>query len=507
MNASARYSAQSAARTTVLDRAREASRLTVPGLIPTEGQNEHYVYEQPYQSLGSGLVANLSSTLLLALFPPNLPFFRLNIDEDTAARLGTELGQANARLAVVGRTAYSLMETAALRPLLMEVIRHLVVAGNVLLYVPADGAPPKFYRLDQFVVKRDQHGRFLDIITKEAVLPSTLSPEVREACKVDWKEGDSEQPLDLYTVVERRGGKVRHWQEINDLRVPQSEGESPEDRTGWIPLRWLMVPGSDYGRSHVTEYIGDLTTLEDLSKSMVQFAMVAARILFMVDPNAGVDVEELAEAETGDYVTGHLDRVKALQLDKTQDWAVIDALAERIETRLSAAFLLRSGVMRDAERVTAEEVRIVAQELENVLGGTYTVLSAELQLPLVRRYLYIGNRKGTVPKLPKAIQPRIVTGFDALGRAHSVNRIRAFLADATAALGPQVVMQYLRPEEVLRRLGEGHSVDGLEDLLKSADEQAAEQEQAAAAQVGAAAAPELVKQGIAAMTAEPEAQP
>ncbi|WRQ08279.1 head to tail connecting protein [Mycobacterium phage jiawei] len=502
--AEALYGAYQTARTSVLDRARTASDLTIPGLIPHDGNDIHGSHTQPFQSVGAALVGNLSASLLLALFPPNLPFFRLNMDEVTAEEMGAELGEANARLAVLGRTVYSLMESASLRPLLMEVIRHLVVAGNVLLYIPADGEPPKFYRLDQYVVKRDGYGRFLDIVVREQVYPSTLSPEVRAACGVDYKEGDSEQLVDLFTMVQRRNKKVTHWQELRGKEVPGSRGESPEESSGWIPLRWLVVPGSDYGRSHVTEYIGDLTTLEDLSKSMVQFAMVAARIIHIVDPNAGVDVDELATAETGDFLTGYRDRISTMQLDKSQDWAVVNTLAERIEQRLSAAFLVRSGVMRDAERVTAEEVRIVAQELENTLGGTYTVLSAELQLPLTRRYLYMGARAGKVPKLPKEIQPRIITGFDALGRAHSVNRIRAWLQGLQETVGPAVIQQIINVTELARRLGEGEGVDGLEDLLKSPEQQAQEQQAAAQSQVGAAVAPEIVKQGLAGMAAEPE---
>ncbi|WP_416142518.1 portal protein [Escherichia coli] len=43
-----------------------------------------------------------------------------------------------------------------------------------------------------------------------------------------------------------------------------------------------------------------------------------------------------------------------------------------------------SAVQRTGERVTAEEIRYVASELEDTLGGVYSILSQELQLPLVR---------------------------------------------------------------------------------------------------------------------------
>ena len=42
----------------------------------------------PYQSVGSRGVKNLASKLLLALMPPNTPFFKLSIDEFVLEELG-----------------------------------------------------------------------------------------------------------------------------------------------------------------------------------------------------------------------------------------------------------------------------------------------------------------------------------------------------------------------------------------------------------------------------------
>ena len=69
-------------------------------------------------------------------------------------------------------------------------------------------------------------------------------------------------------------------------------------------------------------------------------------------------------------------------MQKFNDFRVAQESAQKIEERLAAAFLLNSSVQRDAERVTAEEVRFMAQELESTLGGVYSVLSQEFQLPL-----------------------------------------------------------------------------------------------------------------------------
>lgn len=488
VKAAALYTTLASSRQTVLDRGRKASALTIPGLIPEEGQNEHSSFEQPYQSHGARCVSHLSSALLLALFPPGLPFFRLSVDELTAQSLGEDLGKTNGQLSVLARVTYTLMENAGLRPAMIEAIRHLVVAGNVLLYAP-ERAPARLFRLDQYVVRRDAAGGLVTAVVKERVFPSALDESIRNAAGLTT--ASENELIDLYTIVERVKDQMVWRQEVKDIEVPGSRGSAPVNASPWIALRWLTVPGSDYGRSHVTEYIGDFLSLEDLYKSMVQFAAVAARIIHLVDPNGGIDIEELAEAETGAFIHGLKDRIQTLSLDKYNDWAVMADLAERLEQRLSAAFLLRTGVTRDAERVTAEEVRLVAQELENILGGTYTVLSAELQLPLVRRFLHIGTRLGKVPELPSTVTPAVVTGFDALGRAHGTNRLRALISDMLNA-GLDIRAE-LNTGELTRRLGDGHGVDGLDDLLKSDEQKAQEAQAAQQAEALKGATPQIAK--------------
>jgi hypothetical protein len=489
--AAARYNALSSARSTALEAAREASRLTIPGLIPHDGQNEHYVPSQPYQSVGADGVRSLSSRLLLALFSPNVPFFRLELDAQVAAALGEEKNAADATLAQFSQSASALMEDKRVRPVMAEALRHLIIAGNSLLWLPPK-TPPRLFRLDQYVVKRNASGEFLTIIVREQVYPSSLSDEVRAAVALPAPSHDNEQRIDVFTVVERVGDNVEHYQEINGKRVPGSEGKAPADKSGWVPLRWLAVPGSDYGRSHVTEYIGDLLSLEDLSQAIVQFSAAASRIVNLVSPNSTLDVNKLAAARSGDYLYGNADEISSVQLQKSQDFAVVASTAERIEQRVAKAFMTQN--FRHAERVTAEEIRSQSEELETTLGGTYSLLSAELQLPIANRYLYLAAEQNLIPDLPSDITPKVVTGMAALGRAAEVNRLRTFASDGVQILGPQVFAAHVNATAFLTRLGVEHGVTALNSLLKSEEQLAEEQQQAMMAQasqqmVGAAAGP------------------
>ena len=70
-----------------LDRARAAAKLTLPMLIPEEGTSSATKFVTPWQSIGARGVNNIASKLLLALFPPNSPFFRARIDDDELTAL------------------------------------------------------------------------------------------------------------------------------------------------------------------------------------------------------------------------------------------------------------------------------------------------------------------------------------------------------------------------------------------------------------------------------------
>lgn len=501
--AKARYETLKSGRNTILERARRNSDLTIPGLIPTDGQSSSTSFSQPYQSLGARCVNNLAAWMLVTQFPPDSPFARISVHEDTAAELGERLSEVQTALARISHRAHLRVETMAMRPIMMEAFRHLIVGGNALIHIPLENVPPRMWRIDQYVCLRDERGRLIEAVVHEKVYAITLDEATRAACKVTVEPGkEAEQLVDLYTHVKLVGEDLVDYQEINETIVPGSEGRAPRNEAGWMALRWQAVPGTDYGRAHVTEYIGDLMSLEDLSKAIIQFAAVASRIVHVVDPNSMIDVEELNRAETGEYITGYVDKVQSLQLEKSQDFQVASAVAERLELRLSHAFMLQSGTVRNAERVTAEEIRAMAQELENVLGGVYTVMSAELQLPLIRRLLYALAREQKVPELPEDVEPTIVTGFEALGRNHAANKLRMWLTDMKQTYGDTVVAQITDSSEVGRRLADSYGIEDVNSLIKGADQLAAENEAAQAQAATQAAVPALAKVGAEQLAAQ-----
>lgn len=476
-----------------LERARNCSALTLPGLIPPIYANENTELPTPYQSVGARGVNNLASKLLMALFPPGSPFFRLKIRQAVADKLGKKLSDIQQSLEGVEMTVNDAVEMNHTRPVAAEVLKHLVVAGNALLHVPSH-KEMRCYRMDQYVICRDSIGRPLEVVVVETTVAGALAMAVAEQCKV--KRDNPYEKIDVYTHIkwDYEAKKVCAHQEINDCKIAGTESEHPLDKTEWIPLRWIAVPNKDYGRGHCEEYLGDLRSLEGLNEAIVQFSQAAAKIVMLVHPNSTTSVADLNNAESGDAIVGSKADIDMMQLEKQADFQVADAVAQRIETRLSYAFLLTAGTTRNAERVTAEEIRANAQELEDALGGVYTVLAQEFQLPYVRRLMASMTKSGEIPALPKeALDPVIVTGFEALGRNHEMNRLNTYLQNLGQLFGEQVVAQRANFNEIATRYANGYGVEKPSDLWKTDDQvnqEMQQQQQAAAMQK---AAPQIAK--------------
>ena len=73
--------------------------------------------------------------------------------------------------------------------------------------------------------------------------------------------------------------------------------------------------------------------------------------------------------------------------------------------------------IRQSERTTAEEVRLTQLELEQQLGGLFSLLTVEFLGPLLNRTCWSCNVTGSCLSIPKEfVRPSIVAGVNALGR-------------------------------------------------------------------------------------------
>lgn len=479
-NCKALYEKRSVDREAVLTRARECARVTIPSLMPPAGHSSTSKLYTPYQSIGARGVNNLASKLLLSLFPPNAPFFRLQIDDFTLEELTkdkTARSKVEEKLQEIERAVKTRFETSLIRPPMYQLLKQLIVSGNVLLVLPKEGQA-KVHTLENFVVVRDGDGNVLDIVIKETMSPAVLPTDILAMLPVERLEQLQDTDVEIYTRYYLDGKKIKTYQEVEGIRVSGSDASWPKEKAPVLALRWFSISGEDYGRSYVEEYLGDLLTLDGLSKAIYEAAAGAAKVIFGVKPSAITREQDIAQAENLDIITGDLENdVTTLKLDKTADMSIAYQAVQEINSRLAQAFLLNSSVTRQAERVTAEEIRFMIGELEDALGGVYALLSQELQLPLVRRMMDLMTREKKIPKLPDGvIEPSITTGLEALGRGHDLTRYQLFINQIVAPLGEQGFSR-LNISDYFKRAGTALQLD-MDGLIRTDEELQAEQQAA-----------------------------
>ena len=163
-----------------------------------------------------------------------------------------------------------------------------------------------------------------------------------------------------------------------------------------------------------------------------------------------------------------------MQVGKTADFGTAAQLAAQIEKRILEAFLVMN--VRNAERVTAEEVRLTQLELEQSLGGLFSLLTVEFLVPYLNRTLLILQRSNQIPRLPKdVVRPKIVAGINSLCRGQYNESLTRIMATVAQTLGPEALVKFVNPSEAIQRLAAAQGIDVL-NLIRTPEELQAEQE-------------------------------
>ena len=473
MKARDRYTQLSRGRSQFLDTAVECSRLTLPYLIQEDlsSQPTHQKLHTPWQSVGSKCVVNLAAKLMLALLPPQTSFFKLQIRDD---KLGEEIpreirSELDLSFSKMERMVMDYINASSDRVVVHQALKHLIVSGNALIFMGKEGL--KNYPLNRYVINRDGNGNVCEIVTKELISRKILAMDLPEPLPNSpgddgYKTGSDDQDVEVYTYVrlDDNGRWVWH-QEALDRIIPGSRSTAPKTANPWLCLRFNTVDGEDFGRGRVEEFLGDIRSLEGLSQAIVEGSAAASKVVFLVSPSSTTKPKTIADAGNGAIVQGRPEDVGVVQVGKTADFRTAAEQINTLERRISDAFLLLN--VRQSERTTAEEVRLTQMELEQQLGGLFSLLTVEFLVPYLNRTLHILQRNRELPKIPKdLVRPQIVAGVNALGRGQDQQSLIMFIQTLAQTLGPEAIGQFLDSGEYIKRLAAAQGIDVL-NLVKT----------------------------------------
>ena len=448
--------------------ARECSKLTKPLVVPQSGHVPGQTMSMPQQSHGARLVSNLVSQLLLILFPPGVPFFKLDLQSVDVRELakGLEVAPGKTMYDTLRESFVSLenncsirFETMGLREKIRMVILQLVVSGNSLYLKLKDDI--ELIPLEDWVCSRDGSGELIEVIYRQHL---TVTPKLIKELSLDNK-AESDGVVTVFTRCYRGDDKWTVDKYVDAAPEPyKTLRVNPGDFWVNIPV-WELTPGEDYGRGPVEESLGDLRTYESGTQIVKESASALAKVIFTVRPNGLTKARDVADAENTEIISGQAEDVGVIQANKVYDMSGFIQFLNGIKMELDFAFMMPNVIRRDAERVTAEEIRRMATELEKSRGGTYNNLSKNLQGPVAELLIADVLRNSAALSNLKAndLLPIVNTGLQGLGRSLELESTLMFLNDLKMIPGME---QLVDQNQLIHRLA---ALRGLEmsSVIKS----------------------------------------
>ncbi|ANT40790.1 head-tail connector protein [Escherichia phage AAPEc6] len=460
-------------RSSFLDRAKHYSKLTLPYLMNDKGDNE--TSQNGWQGVGAQATNHLANKLAQVLFPAQRSFFRVDLTaqgEKVLNQRGLKKTELATIFAQVETRAMKELEQRQFRPAVVEAFKHLIVAGSCMLYKPSKGAISAI-PMHHYVVNRDTNGDLLDIILLQEKALRTFDPATRAVVEVGLKgkkckEDDS---VKLYTHAKYLGdGFWELKQSADDIPVGKVS-KIKSEKLPFIPLTWKRSYGEDWGRPLAEDYSGDLFVIQFLSEAVARGAALMADIKYLIRPGAQTDVDHFVNSGTGEVVTGVEEDIHIVQLGKYADLTPISAVLEVYTRRIGVVFMMETMTRRDAERVTAVEIQRDALEIEQNMGGVYSLFATTMQSPVAMWGLLEAGESFT----SDLVDPVIITGIEALGRMAELDKLANF------AQYMSLPLQW--PEPVLAAVKWPDYMDWVRGqisaelpFLKSAEEMAQEQE-------------------------------
>lgn len=515
--ASSRYGELWVDREPFLQRARRLSRLTITTLFRELGENSTTAEVLAWQSLGAQGVDNLANKLVAAMFPAIVPWLKqspspkalkdaMKLDQD---KRGEWKAAIEAALAQENIDFLRCISEDGDRPKLYEAAKHLIVGGNHGLRQPRRKTRRglntiQSLRLERYVTVRDPTGDLVEFVVDDPMSVMTLPDDIRKMIREkiamagqanDGKSEKALQSVSVYTHGKMCRGAFESYQECYGEEVPGSRYTFDPDQNEYMFLRMVTLERENYGRSYVEPYEADLQTLDGNYQSLTEAGAVAAMLKYLVKPGSTINKQALAEAANGAILTGDPDDIGTVQAEKYADMKMVLELTDRIEKRLERGFVMTLNSIRDAERVTKEEVQVVVSELQETVGSVYANLTDTWQRPYGYAKLNRLQKAGRLTPLPKGLVSLTVrSGEEALGDTQAAQALDTRLSTASSLFTPPVLARYIDIGGYLRRqmAKDGTDPDGIVKSQQAVDAELQQEQQQAASQN---VAPEVVKQG------------
>lgn len=401
-------------------------------------------------SIGAEALNNFISQILKIVFPVRDSFFRVQMRtgaDGSLSRLSPERQQDVFRR--YEEAAMHQLYKRGLHAQKFMLLGLLLTLGNVVYKIPKDpNKEIQVYDLNDCVIKRNLNGQVTDIIICEKTEVRFLSAKAVAKLAREKKVYKEDDVVKLYTHVRlNRNGKFEVSQSVDEIDLELGDNFYAEADCEYKVGAINVKRGSHYGVGQVQQYIPLIHKANVYADTATDTAVAGSIVTWAVSPSAGVRPEEFANREQGQPFGVRPDDIKAIVADVGANYQMTIAQYEQIARTLARVFLLPQAVQRDAERVTAEEIRMIAAKLEETHSGLYAAIANTIQRPMADTAIELVEDEELV-KYKDEIEVNLVTAMEAQSRSAELENLMAAAGDTTIfnSIPPQVQEEMkLRP--------------------------------------------------------------
>lgn len=415
----------------------EYARWTVPSICPEDASGD----QNPRQgnvAIGARLVNSLANRVVDVMFPSDRPFFSLPMTPKSERELVKEHGgdkeAAGKEMLVIRQMtegvvndAMRIMDLTSYRPVAVEAVKHAIITGGCILRRHDDNLR-SVYGIKNYACMRDTRGVLTAAILRDSKTFSSLTKEHQDMLEtIAPGKYKQDAPITLYTYFERTSENT--WitcQGLDDQVLDGSKDTHDNENLPIIDITWSLQSGDNYPRGLVEENQVLFGNIDVTSLAIIDMFGIAADTKFLVNPASMLDVDELNSAPRGSYHAGIPGDVEAVGFKHRAEMEVLINQVQSWERQLAQVFLLMSAVTRDAERVTAEEIRGQARELESAFGGLYSKLALVWQK---KEAMYVVNQLRLEDDALADVDVVVTTGLESLSREGQLDALRLAIAD------------------------------------------------------------------------------
>jgi hypothetical protein len=471
----------------LLDRSEQYARWTVPSIFPTDDNARTDTPEESEKgnvAIGARLVNHLSHRIVDTMFPNDKPFFAVTLTPEAKRKFFAdaqpeEKEALDEGLIEAENAAMRELNLTSYRPVAVNAVSLQIVTGNALIYRTPEG-DRVVYSIRDYCVSREISGKVREVMLRDCktfgMLSEELQSQIEAATTRKGKSFKHDTPVELYTYYWFESGKWYMRQAIDEVEIAEAQTSYKIADFPCLVLAWNLGRGDHYGRGLVEDYAVSFHNIDVMTEAMIDLIGVAADIKFLVNDMSSFDVDAWNNAKRGEYVPGKEGDITVPTFKFAVEVQFISDAIAKLERELAQAFLLSSAGVRDAERVTAEEIRFFAREIESAFGGLYSRLALDWQRKEAEYLLSQIDFQTYLTSGDEAFETSVVTGLESLSREGKLDALRIAIADLQMLdTVPQEIRAAFNPLKFAAFIFRNRGVEA-EDFLFTQQEMQANQE-------------------------------